>query len=150
MSKPFQREFDVIWADLDPNGHMRHTAYMDYGAQVRLAFLNEHGFTLERFHRLRVGPILFREYTDYLREVRAGERIRVTLELTGLSENRKHWAFRHKVFKHDGELAAVINVRGAWFSLAERRVIPAPDELEAAVKAIPRAGDFQPITGKND
>lgn len=148
MSQPFQREYDVIWADLDPNGHMRHTAYMDYGAQVRLAFLDAHGFTMSRFQKLMVGPVLFREYTDYIREVRANEHITVTLELTGLSENHKHWAFRHKVYKQNGELAAVINVRGAWLSLSERRIVPAPGELEQAVAQIPRAEDFAPITGR--
>lgn len=147
MSKSFSREFEVIWADLDPNGHMRHTAYMDYAAQVRLAFLTEHGFTLEKFHKLMVGPVLFREYTDYVREVRAGERIRVNLELTGLSDNRKHWAFRHSIYKSDGELAAVINVRGAWFSLRERRVAPAPEELQVALKDIPLAEDYAAIGG---
>lgn len=142
MSQIFTREFDVIWADLDPNGHMRHTAYMDYAAQVRLAFLTEHGFTLAKFQQARVGPILFREETDYLREVRAGERIAVGLELVGLSENRKHWAFRHPIYKTDGELAATVTVRGAWFSLTERKVVPAPEALETVVAHIPRAADF--------
>jgi len=145
MSQIFTREFDVIWADLDPNGHMRHTAYMDYAAQVRLAFLTEHGFTLAKFQQARVGPILFREETDYRREVRAGERITVGLELIGLSANRKHWAFRQPIYKASGELAATVTVRGAWFSLTERKVVPAPEALEAVVEKMPHAADFAPI-----
>lgn len=38
MSKEFYKEFQVIWADMDPNRHMRHTAYNDYAAQLRVSF----------------------------------------------------------------------------------------------------------------
>lgn len=157
MSNSFYRDYDIIWANLDPNGHMRHTAYMDYGAQVRLAYLQDNGFTLAEFQKLMVGPVLFRECTDYLQEVRAGQTIRVHLELSGISENRKHWAMRHVIYRlKDGQPAdkpadkpaAIIDVRGAWFSLTERKVIPAPEMLEKIVKDIPRTEDFAMIESK--
>lgn len=145
----YAREFEVIWADLDPNAHMRHTAFMDYGAQLRLAFLAERGMTMDELNRLGVGPILFREETDYLGEVRAGDRIRVTVELTGISDNRKHWGIRHRIFRGDGEPAAVINCRGAWMDLSKRRVCPAPDALYEALDAMPRSDDFRIIESRS-
>jgi len=138
----FSRSYDVIWADLDANAHMRHTAYMDYAAQVRLAWLFEMGFSIERLFKAGVGPILFNESTSYRREVRGGERIVVGLELTGLSENRKHWRFRQPIHKEGGELSAVVEVQGAWLDLRARKVAPPPPELLAAVEAWPRADDF--------
>jgi len=142
MTDPFRRVFQVRWADLDPNGHLRHTAYMDYAAQARVAFLNDFGFTLERFQKLRLGPVLFREETWYLHEVRANERLRVTTELSGLSANGKHWRMHHRIYKTDGELACVVNVQGAWLDLAARRVVPAPAELQAAMRKAPHTQDF--------
>ena len=40
--------FDVRWADLDPNQHVRHTAYADYGTHVRMSWLASAGFDAAR------------------------------------------------------------------------------------------------------
>ena len=141
----FSRSYDVIWADLDANAHMRHTAYMDYAAQVRLAWLQEMGFSITRLNQSGVGPVLFSETTQYRREVRGGERLTVGLELIGLSDNRKHWRCRQPIHKQDGELAAVVEVQGAWLDLTARKVAPPPTELLAAIDRWPRASDFAPI-----
>ncbi|MGA9852109.1 MAG: thioesterase family protein [Gammaproteobacteria bacterium] len=146
MTTAHRREFEVRWADLDPNGHLRHTAYMDYAAQARVGFLNDYGFTLERFQKLRIGPVLFREETQYLHEVRANERIGVTTEVTGLSSNGKHWRIRHRIFRANGELACVVNVQGTWLDLVTRRVVPAPAELQEAMRKAPRADDYAEFT----
>ncbi len=146
VTDPYRREFQVRWADLDPNGHLRHSAYMDYAAQARVGFLNECGFTLERFQKMRLGPVLFREDTQYLREVRANERISVTTELSGLSANEKHWRMRHCIFKADNSLACVIDVQGTWLDLATRKTVPAPAELQAALHKMPHAQDYAEFT----
>src|SRR5579862_1300117 len=104
MSTTYAKTIEVRWADLDPNGHVRHSAYADYGAQARIGFLAEHGFGLGQFQKLRLGPILFREDLKYFKEIRANERINVTVEVSGLSPNRKHWRIRHRVLRGDGEL----------------------------------------------
>lgn len=142
MGTSYAKSFEVRWSDLDPNGHVRHSAYADYGAQARIGFLAEHGFGLERFHKLHVGPILFREDLKYLREIHANERISVTVELSGLSPNRKHWRFRHRILRGDGELACIIDCQGAWLDLTARRVIPAPAELDTVMEHMPRSQDF--------
>lgn len=146
VADPYRREFQVRWADLDPNGHLRHTAYMDYAAEARVGLLNDSGFTLERFQKLRLGPVLFREETRYLHEVRANERISVTTELSGLSANGKHWRMRHRIFKADGSLACVVNVQGAWLDLATRKIVPAPAELQNAMRKVPHTQDFAEFT----
>ncbi|MGH8397026.1 MAG: acyl-CoA thioesterase [Gammaproteobacteria bacterium] len=139
-------EFSVRWADLDPNGHLRHTAYMDYAAQARVGFLNDYGFTLERFQKLHIGPVLFREETQYLNEIRANERISVTAEVTGLSSNGKHWRIRHKIFRDNGELACIVNIQGAWLDLVERKVVAAPAELQGIMRKWPRSEDYAEFT----
>jgi len=155
MTDSCRCEFQVRWADLDPNGHLRHSAYMDYAAQARVGFLNDCGFTLERFQKLHLGPVLFREDTQYLREVRANERISVTTELNGLSANGKHWRMRHRMFKSDGSLACVIDVQGAWLDLVTRKIVPAPAELQEAMRKAPRTQDYaefapqKPVTPLN-
>jgi acyl-CoA thioester hydrolase len=146
MSKSFSHSFDIRWADLDPNGHMRHTAYMDYAAQARVGFLAADGFTMERFQRLHIGPVLLYEETQYLREVRANQRIAVTTEVSGLSPNRKHWRIRHRILNQDGELACVVNVQGAWLDLVARKIVTPPAELLQAMEQAPRTGDYSEFT----
>jgi len=146
MNDSYRFDFNVRWADLDPNAHMRHTAYMDYAAQARVGFLAAGGFSLEHFQQLHIGPVLFREETRYLKEVRANERITVTTELSGLSANGKHWRMRHRIFNQRDELACVVDVQGAWLDLATRKITSAPPELLAAMQRAPRTEDYSEFT----
>jgi acyl-CoA thioester hydrolase len=150
MTATYAKTFEVIWADLDPNAHMRHSAYADYGAQARVGFLTEHGFGLKEFHQQKLGPILFREDLRYLREIRPSEKITVTCEAVGISPNRKHWKIRHRIYRQDGELACVIECQGAWFDLAQRKVIPSPDALAAVMEKMPRSEDYAAFEPKKE
>lgn len=146
MSAAYAKSFQVRWADLDPNAHMRHSAYADYGAQARIGFLTEQGFGLPEFMKARLGPILFREDLKYLREIRANEAISVSCEAVGVSPNRKHWKIRHRIFRQDRELACIIDCQGAWFDLVQRKVIPAPAELQAVMDKMPKSEDYAEFT----
>lgn len=141
----FESRCEVRWADLDPNGHVRHTVFMDWATQCRVAALAALGLTPRRFQELGCGPVLFREETDYLREVDAGDRVTVALELVGASADWKHFAIRHRLTKGDGAHCATVLVRGAWFDLRTRKVVPPPAEIGAAFASFPRAADYAEI-----
>jgi acyl-CoA thioester hydrolase len=141
----YSRTFEVRWADLDPNFHMRHTAYNDYAAHVRFAFLTELGFSLEEFRKHHLGPVLFKETTEFLREVRAGERITVNLLVAGASEDGRKFRIRHEILKSDGVKAAVVTVEGAWLDTEKRKVVPAPPALQRVMAQFPRSEDFVEI-----
>jgi acyl-CoA thioester hydrolase len=145
----FHRRFEVRWADLDANSHMRHSAYLDFPAQVRVSYFNSHGFSVRKMQELGVGPILFNESVEYRREVRDSELIDVDVALIGLSENQKHWYLRHQIFKESGELAAVLLCRGAWIDLNARRVCAAPDGLYQSMLVMPRTDDFEWIVSQS-
>lgn len=139
----YEKEYEIRWADLDPNGHMRHSAFLDYGAQIRLSAMAENGLTIAGMTKMGVGPVLFKESIEYHREIRGGESIRVSNELTGLSKNGKHWRMRHVIRKTDGETAAIIEVQGAWLDLKARRIAPAPEEVRDIIDAMPHSSDFE-------
>ena len=52
----FEKNIEIRWSDLDPNHHLRHSAYYDYGAYSRICFLNEHGLTAEIMLQHNIGP----------------------------------------------------------------------------------------------
>ncbi len=132
----YKKTFAVIWADLDPNFHVRHTAYNDYAAQVRFAFLNDNGYSAERFRKERVGPVIFREETRFLREVLANDSLTVDIKMETVGDDWRKWKIRHNVYRGDGVKAAEIDVDGAWMNTELRKIVPAPDALIAAIKKV--------------
>ncbi|MGE4132223.1 MAG: acyl-CoA thioesterase [Bdellovibrionales bacterium] len=140
---PYQKIFEVRWADLDPNLHLRHTAYNDYAAHVRFAYLAENGFTMDEFQRAGVGPVIFTETTRYRREVRAGEIISVQFHMLGMSQDHRKFHLYHRILKQDGEMAAEIEIEGAWFDTRLRKVCPAPAALAEILQKIPREAGFK-------
>ncbi|WP_426492397.1 acyl-CoA thioesterase [Hymenobacter sp. 102] len=141
----FERTYTVRWADMDPNGHMRHSAYADYAAQHRIEYLSEHGFTLPFFAKAGLGPILFREDTRYLKELHINEQLRVTGELSGLSEDGSRWNIVHTLYKPDGRPAATVAVEGAWLDLRARKLTVPPADIAALMRALPRHATYQDI-----
>lgn len=132
----YQKTFEIIWADLDPNFHVRHTAYNDYAAQVRFGFLSENGYNLEKFREKNIGPVVFREDTKFLREVHAGDKITIDLKMEVVGEDWRKWKIHHNIFRKDGVKAAEIDLDGAWLDTNLRKVVPAPDDLIEAIKKV--------------
>lgn len=125
------------WADMDPNGHMRHSAYADYAADQRIVLLAAWGYDVARFAQLRLGPILFREETLFLKEVLIGESIHVDSRLAALNADGSRWSIRHTVYKADGRVAATVTVDGAWLDLDRRKLAVPPAELAVAFTTLP-------------
>ena len=119
------------WAELDPNGHMRHSAYADFAADQRVSWLASLGYDVRRFAELRLGPILFREETRFLKELRGGERIRVDGRVTASTPDGARWTILHTIYKADGRVAATVTVEGAWLDLDRRQLTVPPPELAA-------------------
>lgn len=141
----------VMWAQVDANNHLRHSAYADFAAQARLQVLEQCGFNAAHMEELHVGPILFREELVYLREVRPNDLVRVTCVMTKCREDGSRWSFAQELFREDGVLAAVINVDGAWIDTKARRVTGLPSEWGQRFLSIPRSENFvmEPVPVKN-
>lgn len=125
--------YTVRWAELDPNGHMRHSAYADFAADQRVHWLASLGYTVQKFAELRVGPILFREETKFLKELHGGESIRVEGVVTAATPDGARWTILHTIYKADGRVAATVTVDGAWLDLDRRKLTTPPAELAQAL-----------------
>ncbi len=139
----FVKEVQVRWSDLDPNVHLRHSVYYDWGAFCRVAFLNEQGLTMELMHKLGIGPILFREECQFRREVRLGDVITINLEVSKAKKDFSRWSIRHSIMKNDNTVAAVLTVDGAWLDTKLRKLATPPQEVYAVFSLMPAAPDFQ-------
>ena len=130
------------WADMDPNGHMRHSAYADYAADQRVVVLASWGFNVAQFAKLRLGPILFREETKFLKEIHIGEEIRVDGRLAAVNEDGSRWSIVHTIYKADGRIAATVTVDGAWLDLDRRKLTVPPTALAEAMATM---SPYEPI-----
>ena len=145
----FQVTFNTKWSDFDPNRHMRHTAYNDYAAEVRVRFFQEHGLSINEFAKLNIGPILFKEETSFLKEIHIGENITVHMELEGVSKGIERWRFNHQIFNQEGVLSAEIKVYGAWIDLIKRKLTAPPAEFLKIFEELPKTENFIEIPMKS-
>ena len=144
----FQVTFATKWSDFDPNRHMRHTAYNDYAAEVRVRYFAAYNFSIDEFTQHNLGPILFTEETSFRKEIHLGENITVNLKLQGVSENNERWKIIHEVFNEAGKLSAIIKVYGAWIDLNKRKLRIPPIETKKMFDSAEKSKDFEVILSK--
>ena len=130
------------WADMDFNSNMRNTAYLDKAADVRQMFLMEHGFPVEEFLRLRIGPVIMRDEVEYFKEVGLQQQITVNYALAGQSPDGSRFLLRHEIFRQDGKLSARVTSAGGWLDLTERKLIVPPPALLTAMQSLEKTDDF--------
>ncbi len=138
----YEKTLYAGWADMDFNSHMKNTAYLDKSADVRQMFLAEHGFPIEEFLRLRIGPVVMKDEVEYFKEVGLQQLIRVTYAMAGHAEDGSRFLLRHEIFRPDGKLSARVTSSGGWLDLSARRLIAPPPPLLAAMNALERTSDF--------
>ncbi|MFE2913721.1 acyl-CoA thioesterase [Kitasatospora indigofera] len=140
----FRKSFEVRWDDVDVNGHLRNTRYLEYASTARMALLAAHGWTVRDLLREGRTAVMLAEEAQYLAEVFPAERVEVSCELVAGSEDGARFRFRHVVSRPDGSPAAVLHALGAWLDLSTRRISAPPDQLRKALESL-RTADYVPL-----
>ncbi|MAD96353.1 MAG: thioesterase [Flavobacteriaceae bacterium] len=132
--KYFEKQFEVRWADVDPNMHMRQTAYVDYTDQVRIAYFDSMGFSFLKFRKLKIGPVVFKVTSNYRKEVHLSEIITVNCKIDYVSEDFRKFKISHEIFNSMDELSCVVELEGAWLDLVQRKITVPPQEMIEIMK----------------
>ncbi len=148
--KNYTITFTTRWADFDPNRHMRHTAYNDYAAEVRTRFFKANGFSLDDFAKFNIGPILFQESTNFVKEIHLGETITANIKIEASSKKAERWRIAHEIFNEQGKLAAQIKVYGAWIDLSKRKLTAPPESMQTAFESLQKTENFTVIKLKDE
>jgi len=138
----FEKTFEVRWADVDANQHMRHSAYYDYAAHLRVQLLEALGMGVRLLAKNKIGPVLFREEAKFFREIGIIAEIRVNVQLKSMRADGSRWTFVHEFYKDEGEVATLVTVDGAWLDLTQRKLTALPQQLLDYTNEIPRTNDF--------
>ncbi|UOK43049.1 MULTISPECIES: acyl-CoA thioesterase [Flavobacterium] len=139
----FTREISIRWADLDPNFHVRHSAYYDYGAQHRIEILEREGLTMKIMQEQHFGPIIFREECVFRREMHLGDKIFISTKMGKMKADASRWTIVHELKNEKDELCAKITLDGAWINTKLRKLAtPTPEIVRKVMSTFPKTDDF--------
>lgn len=133
----------VRWADLDPNFHLRHSIYYDWGALCRIEFLYNNGLTPDAMTKLKMGPILFREESVFRKEIRFGDKVTIDLQLLKARKDLSRWTIRHRIMKNGNQVAAILTIEGAWMDTQLRKLATPTGEMAKAFEHMPKSEEFE-------
>jgi acyl-CoA thioester hydrolase len=136
------KPIEIRWSDLDPNFHLRHSVYYDFGAYARISFLGENGLTPSFMVKHQFGPIIFREECVFKREIRMGDVITIDVQLLKSRPDHSRWTIQHRIMKNGDETAAIITVDGAWMDVVQRKLTIPPDTVTHVFEKMPKAELF--------
>ncbi|MXV52043.1 thioesterase [Pedobacter sp. HMF7647] len=143
----FSKKISIRWADLDPNFHLRHSVYYDFGSQFRVELLNQHGLTLKVMQNESIGPILFREECVFRREIVFGQDITITAKMSKMRSDASRWTIQHEFLNDENKLCALLTLDGAWMDTQKRKLAsPIPQIVVDVFNKFPKAEDFTLLT----
>lgn len=139
----FTREISIRWSDLDPNFHLRHSAYYDFGAQHRIEILSQQGLTMKIMQEQHFGPIAFREECVFRKEIHLNDTITITTKIGKMKADASRWTIVHDFHNAEGALCAKITIDGAWMDTQFRKLaVPTPPIALQVMDSIPKTDDF--------
>ena len=142
----YTKDFEIRWSDVDANGHMANSAYINFMSHTRIVFLMELGFNQRTMAENNIGPVVFHEHVHYFKEVFIGRPVKVSLELMGLSEDGMFFEFHHNFYDSKGKNFAHCKIMGAWIDLRTRSLTGLDSVFKEAFDQFPKAGGFRILT----
>jgi acyl-CoA thioesterase FadM len=143
-SEGFSRTYAVKWADLDTNGHLRYSVYVDYAVDTQFRSIENHGYTPKKLMEMGFGPVILRMETRYSREVTFDESVIDSFKFAGMSPDGARWKTRYDIVKSsNGDMAATIKLEGVWVDVHTKQAILPPTDLLQILNLFPRTENFE-------
>jgi acyl-CoA thioester hydrolase len=142
----YLKPFEVRWSDIDANRHLANSAYINFMSHTRMAYFYEKGFSQEVLSAHNIGPVIFYEHVYYLREVLPGSKVRVSLEIKGMSEDGMFFEFHHNFYDPQGKHLSHCEMMGGWINLSTRKLTALDAELLRKFEKSDKAEDFRVLT----
>ncbi len=140
-----EKQFEAGWRDVDMNGHVANTTFLELAVDMRVAFFDSCGFRPQDFLKYGFGPVVKTDLVEYFREVLMLERITLTIENGGFAPDGSRFRVVNSIYKEGRVLAVRVTTVGGWLSFKERKLIEPPDILKRAWSQLPRTEDFQEL-----
>ena len=142
----YQKEFEIRWSDLDANLHLGNSSYIDYMSHTRMTFLTENNLGLDVMLENSLGPITLYEHTHYFKEIKPRETIKVSLEVSGHSDDGRFILFTHNFYNSEGKNLAYAEVLFSWIDIKTRKLGNVSKELLEKIQSFPKSKNFKILT----
>ena len=142
----YKKNFEIRWSDVDANRHLANSAYVNFMSHTRVAFFEDHGFSLSNLAKYDISPVIFHEHIYYFKEAFLGIPITVSLEVLGLSEDGMFFQIEHNFYNHKGQNLATCEILGAWINLKSRSLTALPEAFIKEMETFPKSKDFKILT----
>ncbi len=124
MTEAFRAAYAVRIFEIDPQGHLTGSAYLDYANQTLWELLTCAGVDVPAMFEAGQGPVNLETTIRYMSELRAGEAFTVTCELKFRAS--KTYDIEYAFFKTDGATAAEVRSVFGILDLNDRRLVADP------------------------
>ncbi|MBM9620901.1 acyl-CoA thioesterase [Streptomyces zhihengii] len=120
----FFTDVTVRGYELDTQGHLNQAVYLQYAEHARWELLRAAGLSQEKLLAGGVGPVALEVNVKYARELRGGDRVRVSCRF--VYGEGKTFRVEQRIVKEDGTTAAEITGVAGMLDLSSRRLIADP------------------------
>ncbi len=139
----FSKTISIRWADLDPNFHLRHSVYYDFGTQQRIEILEQSGLTLNVMKEQGFGPVIFREECIFKREIKLSDTITIKAKISKMNADGSRFTFKHEFYNSANELCAILTLDGSWLDTKLRKLAnPTPKIVLDVLNTFPKTSEF--------
>lgn len=146
---PAQADREVTSDVIDENGHMNIAHYFHPAAYAVWETMQQAGVDADYIAHRGLSFFTVEHHLRYLAEMRLGDRFTVRPQLLERSDKVLH-ALSYVLDETHDRLACVLEVSYVHVSMEDRRAVPVPDDVAAALDrgiAAGRLGWDPPVTG---
>lgn len=138
--------YEIRWNDLDANGHLGNSSYIEYMSHTRMSFFTENGFDLSFMNSYNLGPIVINEQIHYFKEYLTQDRVFVGLEVSGMTEDGQFVTIEHNFYNGSGRHMAHAEMLFSFIDLNTRKLGIIPEEVSSKIKNFPKSKHFKFFT----
>lgn len=128
VSRSFESEIKVRWSEMDANGHVNNSVYMQYFDQARIEAFADAGFGAEVLREKNIGPVIYSAEVDYKKELKHPDSVRILTQFTDVQKSRG--TVLQKMFSaRTGDLISSARFKGVFMDFQRKRPVPFPEEF---------------------
>jgi acyl-CoA thioester hydrolase len=139
MADVFTVHITVRGYELDTQGHLNQSVYLQYAEHARWELLRAAGISQDALIASGIGPVVLESTIRYLRELRGGDEVDVSCGFEW-GEGRT-FRVRQDYRRADGTQVAELVAVGGLLDLRERRLVAQPRERLRALASVPELLD---------
>ena len=124
------KTYTIVEQDIDELGHMNYLKYVKHFEIARFEWFTKVGINFDYMLEKKLGLVLLKFDTEYLKEVRLGDTVEIHTKL--LKVGTKSFTIE-QIMYHEGAISSKTTIIMTIMDLQTRKAIPVPNELVNAL-----------------